>query len=109
MGKLRIVGTVDLNCRKSGPTLRHCQRNCCPHKALSALAGQLCHCATYGDDCGHDDELKRQRCTAFEVHAHMAAASVHRANRAGLSDHLPTTWVVDRSAQVIEANAAAKA
>jgi DNA-binding CsgD family transcriptional regulator len=76
---------------------------------LAALAGQLSHCASYGDGCGHQVGFKRQRCAAFAVHMHTAAVSVHKANRASLFDHLPATWVLDRNAQVYEANAAAKA
>jgi DNA-binding CsgD family transcriptional regulator len=77
--------------------------------ALSALAGQLSHCATYGDDCGHEVGDKRQRCAAFAVHVHTAAVSAHKANKSALFDHLPATWLLDRNAQVFEANAAAKA
>jgi DNA-binding CsgD family transcriptional regulator/alkylated DNA nucleotide flippase Atl1 len=77
--------------------------------ALAALAGQLSHCATYGDDCAHEDRAKRQRCAAFAVHMHAAAAAAHKTHKASLFDHLPATWVLDRSAQVIEVNATAKA
>jgi len=77
--------------------------------ALAALAGQLSHCATYGDDCHHQIESKRQRCAAFAVHMHTAAAAVHHAHKATLFDDLPATWLVDRNAQVYEANAAARA
>ena len=75
---------------------------------LAALAGQLSHCATYSDDCGHGVDFKRQRCIAFAVHMHAAAASVHKAHKARLFEHMLATWLVDRDAQVYEANAAAK-
>lgn len=77
--------------------------------ALAALAGQLSHCATYGDDCRHQLDVKRQRCAAFAVHMHTAAAAVHQTRKATLFDDLPATWLVDRNAQVYEANATARA
>lgn len=75
---------------------------------LAALAGRLTHCATYGDECGGDASLNRAVCAAFAVHMHTAAAAAHKTLQAGLFDHLPPTWIVDRNAQVREANPAAK-
>ncbi len=43
------------------------------------------------------------------VHMHTAAAAAHKTLQAGLFDQLPPTWIVDRNAQVREANPAAKA
>jgi DNA-binding CsgD family transcriptional regulator len=76
---------------------------------LAALAGRLTHCATYGDEWGDDASLNRAVCAAFAVHMHTAAAAAHKTLQAGLFDQLPPTWIVDRNAQVREANPAAKA
>src|SRR5665647_1858202 len=76
---------------------------------LAALAGRLTHCATYGDEWGDDASLNRATCAAFAVHMHTAAAAAHKSLQAGLFDQLPPTWIVDRNAQVREANPAAKA
>lgn len=76
---------------------------------LAALAGRLTHCAAYSDECGGDASLSRALCAAFAVHMHTAAAAAHKTLQAGLFDQLPPTWIVDRNAQVREANPAAKA
>lgn len=76
---------------------------------LATLAGRLTHCATYGDDCDRGEEGKRGHCAAFAVHMHTAAFAAHKALQAGMFDHLPPTWIVDRSARICEANAAARA
>ncbi|WP_296443778.1 helix-turn-helix transcriptional regulator [Rhodoferax sp. UBA5149] len=76
---------------------------------LAALAGCLTHCANYGDECGDDASLNGALCAAFAAHMHTAAAAAHKTLQAGLFDQLPPTWIVDRNAQVREANTAAKA
>jgi len=76
--------------------------------ALSALAGRMSHCASYGEECSHNTALHRQRCAAFATHLHIAALAGHKALQAALFDYLPATWVVDLSAAVCEANTAAK-
>ncbi len=78
---------------------------------LEALAGRITHCANYGvGACGSGvDEPKRGRCAALAPHLHEAAIAARQALQASLFDRWPPTWIVDRSARVCEANAAAKA
>jgi DNA-binding CsgD family transcriptional regulator len=76
---------------------------------LEALAGRLTHCATYGDNCGDCDPVKRRRCAALAPHLHEAAIATRKTLQAALFDRLPPTWIVDCGGRVREANAAAKA
>ena len=76
---------------------------------LAALAGRLTHCATYSDERVAGAACNRANCAEFAVHMHTAALAAQRALRAGLFDYLPPTWIVDRTAQVREANVAARA
>ena len=75
---------------------------------MAALAGRITHCAEYGDECGEGESLNRAVCAAFAVHMHTAAFSARKTLQAGLFEHLPPTWIVDRNAQIHEANSAAK-
>ncbi|HOE44037.1 MAG TPA: hypothetical protein PLB25_20755 [Rhodoferax sp.] len=82
---------------------------------LAALAGRISHCASFGDHCGNDhliDEqalnFKRQRCSALALHLHTAALAARKSLQAGLFDHLPPTWVLDRSGRQCEANTSAR-
>lgn len=76
---------------------------------LEALAGRLTHCATYGNNCGDDDQVKRARCAALAPHVHEAAIATRKALQAALFDQLPPTWIVDHGGYLREANAAAQA
>jgi DNA-binding CsgD family transcriptional regulator len=76
---------------------------------LAALAGRATHCATYCKDCGDSAGSRPSYCADFAVHMHTAAYAVHKTLQAGLFEHLAPTWVVDRSAQVQEANLPARA
>ena len=76
---------------------------------LEALAGRLTHCATYGDNCGVCDPVKRRRCAALAPHLHEVAIAARRTLQAALFDRLPPTWIVDRGGRMREANAAARA
>ena len=80
-------------------------------RELEALAGRITHCAHYGvGSCGAGvDDLKRRRCAALASHIHESAIASRHALQASLFDHWPPTWIVDRSARVYEANAAATA
>lgn len=82
---------------------------------LAALAGRINHCANFDDHCGNDDlvgsqsnNFKRQRCSALALHLHTAAVAAHKSLQAGLFDHLPPTWVLDRRGRQCEANASAR-
>lgn len=82
---------------------------------LDALAGRVSHCANFDDRCGNDDlvgglssNFKQQRCSALALHLHTAALAARKSLQAGLFDHLPPTWVLDRSGRQHEANAAAR-
>jgi DNA-binding CsgD family transcriptional regulator len=82
---------------------------------LAALAGRITHCANFDDQCGNDDlagglssNFKRQRCSALALHLHTAALAAHKSLQAGLFDHWPPTWVLDRSGRQHEANAGAR-
>ena len=92
-----------------------------PHDAgigpdeLAALAGRISHCAHFGDACGNhhrvDDQalnIKRRRCSALALHLHTAALAARKALQAGLFEHLPPTWVLDRSGRLREANTGAR-
>ena len=74
---------------------------------LEALAGRLTHCASYGDNCGVSDPVKRRRCAALAPHLHEAAIATRKTLQAALFDRLPPTWIVDRGGRVRDANAAA--
>ena len=82
---------------------------------LAALAGRINHCANFDGHCSHGAPLdsalssfKRQRCSAFALHLHTAALATRKSLRAGLFDHLPPTWVLDRNGRQREANASAR-
>ncbi|MFZ4624929.1 MAG: helix-turn-helix transcriptional regulator [Rhodoferax sp.] len=82
---------------------------------LAALAGRISHCANFGDECGNDHlvdhqalNFKRQRCSALALHLHTASVAARKSLQAGLFDHLPPTWVLDRSGRQREANAGAR-
>jgi PAS domain-containing protein len=76
---------------------------------LEALAGRLSHCSGFGDACGDTRPGTRERCAAFALHVHAAAVAARKSLQASLFDHLPATWIVDRSTRVRDANAAARA
>ena len=82
---------------------------------LAALAGRISHCASFGDHCSNADladsqstDFKRQRCSAFALHLHTAALAARKSLQAGLFDHLPPTWILDRSGRQREANVSAR-
>jgi DNA-binding CsgD family transcriptional regulator len=76
---------------------------------LAALAGRMTHCATFGDECGHDTNGHRPHCAEFAVHMHTAALAAKKTLQAGIFDCLPPTWIVESSGYVRDANAAAHA
>lgn len=82
---------------------------------LATLAGRISHCADFDNLCGTDERVdglssnfKHQRCSALARHLHTAALAARKSLQAGLFDHLPPTWVLDRSGRQHEANAAAR-
>jgi len=82
---------------------------------LAALAGRISHCANFDSQCANDalrdgpsSHAKRQRCSALALHLHTAALAARKSLQAGLFDHLPPTWVLDRSGRQHEANASAR-
>lgn len=77
-------------------------------EGLAALAGCITHCATYGDECGEGAQRHRLHCAEFAVHMHSASLAAHKTMQASLFDHLPATWIVDRTGQVFEANTSAQ-
>jgi DNA-binding CsgD family transcriptional regulator len=79
---------------------------------VEALAGRVTHCAMHGTcPCGGawGDRVGRSRCAALAPHLHQAATAARNAQRAALIDLLPPTWILDRSGNVLDANAAAGA
>ena len=80
--------------------------------ALEALAGQVTHCAVYGDcACGASPghPIRRARCAALAPHLYEAATEARNALHAMFFDQLPPIWIVDRSGRVHDRNAPAKA
>ena len=82
---------------------------------LAALAGRISHCANFGDVCGNyhlvDEQalnIRRRRCSALALHLHAAALAARKSLQAGLFEHLPPTWVLDRSGRLREANTSAR-
>jgi DNA-binding CsgD family transcriptional regulator len=75
---------------------------------LAALAGRMTHCASYGGACSDGESTQRPYCGVFAVLMHTAADAARKSLQAGLFEHLPPTWVVDREGFVLDCNASAK-
>lgn len=77
---------------------------------LAALAGRVTHSACYGGAASESDHdaLRRSRAAALAAHLHQAAIARRHMLQAALFDFLPATWILDREAYVLTANAAAK-
>lgn len=78
---------------------------------LEAIAGGVTHCVHAGvGACGSGvDPVTRARCRALAPHLHEAAIAARALRRAALFDESAATWIIDRDARVLDANAAARA